>query len=196
MSELARCLSCPHRLRYLNLDNNEVYAVPQLKLIGTSPLKGSTVVHTSTQYASPAHTTIKESDHGESVTVPDPRSPSSNSQTLGQTVVSDTTKLPTVDPVQDAVSTPDFALPTSAPPNTAHHEPASGCLSEPRLQEPQTDGEPTPTVITVDQLSGSLGRVTPTNSMAPFPKLETLSLANNLVRPTQSLALFPVLFCW
>ena len=157
-----------------------MYAVPQLKLIGTSPLKGSTVVHTSSQYASPAHTTIKESDHDESVAVPDPRSSSSNSQALG-------TKLPTVDPVQEAVSTPDSALPTSAPPNTAHQEPVSGWLSEPRLQEPQTYGEPTPTMITVDQLSGSLGRVTPTNSMAPFPKLETLSLANNLVRPTQSL---------
>ena len=159
-----------------------MYAVPQLKLIGTSPLK--TVVHTSSQYASPAHETIKESDHDESVAVPDPRSSSSNSQTLG---LSDTTKLPTVDPVQEAVSTPDSALPTSAPPNTAHQESVSGRLLEPRLQEPQTYGEPTPTVITVDQLSGSLGRVTPTNSMAPFPKLETLSLANNLVRPTQSL---------
>ena len=190
MSDLERCLFCPHRLRYLNLDNNEVYAVPQLKLIGTSPLKGSTVVHTSTQHTSPTHTTIKESDHDESVTVPDPRSSSSNSQALG---LSDTTKLPTVDPVQEAVSTPDSTLPTSAPPNTAHQEPVSGRLSEPRLQEPQTYGEPTPTVITVDQLSGSLGRVTPTNSMAPFPKLETLSLANNLVRPTQSLTLFSVL---
>ena len=151
-----------------------MYAVPQLKLIGTSPLKGSTVVHTSTQHTSPTHTTIKGNDHDESVALPDPQSSS-------------------VDPVQEAVSTPDSTLPTSAPPNTAHQEPVSGRLSEPRLQEPQTYGEPTPTVITVDQLSGSLGRVTPTNSMAPFPKLETLSLANNLVRPTQSLALFSVL---
>ena len=28
-----------HRLRYLNLDNNEIYTIPHLKLLGTSPLK-------------------------------------------------------------------------------------------------------------------------------------------------------------
>ena len=28
-----------HRLRYLNLDNNEIYIIPHLKLLGTSPLK-------------------------------------------------------------------------------------------------------------------------------------------------------------
>ena len=30
-----------HRLKYLNLDNNELYVVPQLRLIGTSPLKSA-----------------------------------------------------------------------------------------------------------------------------------------------------------
>ena len=158
-----------------------MYAVPQLKLIGTSPLKGSTIVHTSAQRTSPTHTTTKESGQDEPAAVPGQRSPPSNSQALRQTVVSDTTKLPAVNPVQDAVNTPDSTLPTSVPPNTAHQEPASRRLSEPRLQEPRTYGEPTPPVMTVDQLSGSLGRITPTNSMAPFPKLETLSLANNLV---------------
>ena len=158
-----------------------MYAVPQLKLIGTSPLKGSTIVHTSTQHTYPTHTTTKESGQDELVAVPGQRSPPSNSQALRQTVVSDTTKLPAVDPVQDAVNTPDSTLPTSVPPNTAHQEPASRRLSEPRLQEPRTYGEPTPSMMTVDQLSGSLGRITPTNSMAPFPKLETLSLVNNLV---------------
>ena len=38
-------LACPHRLRYLNLDNNEIYTIPQLKLIGTSPLKVTTDKH-------------------------------------------------------------------------------------------------------------------------------------------------------
>lgn len=158
-----------------------MYAVPQLKLIGTSPLKGSTIVHASTQHTSPTHTTTKESGQDELVAMPGQRPPSSDSQALRQTVVSDTTKLPAVDPVQDAVNSPDSTLPISVPPNTAHQEPASRRLSEPRLQEPRTYGEPTPSMMTVDQLSGSLGRITPTNSMAPFPKLETLSLANNLV---------------
>ena len=43
------------RLKYLNLDNNEIYSIPQLKLLGTSPLKqphppgtGPTPSHTLT----------------------------------------------------------------------------------------------------------------------------------------------------
>ena len=43
------------RLKYLNLDNNEIYSIPQLKLLGTSPLKqphppdtGPTPPHTLT----------------------------------------------------------------------------------------------------------------------------------------------------
>ena len=35
-----------YRLKYVNLDNNELYTVPQLRLIGTSPLKSPATTET------------------------------------------------------------------------------------------------------------------------------------------------------
>ena len=57
--------TCEHRLRYVNLDNNELYTVPQLRLMGTRLLRtpastaGSKTPHTR-HSLTPRHGTSKK----------------------------------------------------------------------------------------------------------------------------------------
>lgn len=183
-------LACPHRLRYLNLDNNEIYTIPQLKLIGTSPLKVTTDKHTSTQYTTLTHAASKENDEESAISTDARIQPSSVKLQASEhiTTTLDTAK---VSPVPGAIRT-DLSPPIHAPPNTAQKsaKPLSKHLLESTLQKPhhvKTCGESTPTLLTVDPpdgLPGPPGRLSPSHSVAPFPQLETLSLANNLVSPS------------
>lgn len=188
-------LVCPHRLRYLNLDNNEIYTIPQLKLIGTSPLKVTTDKHTSTQYTTPTHAASKENDEESTISTDARTQPSSvKSQASEHITTLDTVK---VSPVPGAIRTDSSPL-IHAPPNTAQKsaKPLTRHLLESTLQKPhhvKTCGESTPTLLTVDPPDGPgpPGRLSPSHSVAPFPQLETLSLANNLVSPSPNPRLPP-----
>ena len=199
------------RLKYLNLDNNEIFVVPLLKLIGTRPLKSSGRTNRSKLVeTAPDDWDVRFDDTPppSPITAVAPRSeagsyPSSRPQTRDKLSGRNTRESPRDDPSlsvtmqskadQRSVPFPDAGAasrhgnettPQSSPlatPRRTPHKLRRASLGTDRRESPAPvltqPGEP--------PLPAGVAAPSPSplpHSMAPFPELHTLSLANNLVR--------------
>ena len=172
-THLLTCM-CTHththtRLKYVNLDNNELCSVPQLRLIGTSRLRSTN------ERGSSSHTRTSAT--------PRPGQRSTESRGQGSSGGKDVKSFEETfergnERATDSATTRTVTLVTEE----RSSEGGSGCEGEKSASgdgdrcagecEGRETGVPTETPVSVTGLSPS---------MAPFPQLHTLSLANNLV---------------
>ena len=161
------------RLKYVNLDNNELYSVPQLRLIGNSRLRSTN------ERGSSSHTRTSAT--------PRPGQRSTESRGQGSSGGKDVKSFEeTFDCERGNERATDSATTRTV---TLVSEGGSGCEGEKSASgdgdrcagggngdsgecEGRETGGPTETPVSVTGLPPS---------MAPFPQLHTLSLANNLV---------------
>lgn len=175
-------------MKYLNVDNNDMYTIPRLKLLGTRSL--SRTPHTTT-------TTTTDSSYEDHVltTLSPPSAEtafSTHDQRSDGGVVSISTTPPPASPLASAPLSPTHKL--GGEKTTAHSSSIQTSISSP---VPRTEGTCSTNSIPIPGSStdrdGRMGRspqwspipaVKGENKVAdfsPFPVLETLSMVNNLV---------------
>ena len=208
----AHCLcytALSRRLKYLNLDHNEIFIIPLLKLIGTSPLKNSK----RTDHANPVQTGPDNWDmRFDDTPPPSPLAtvrpvnksgslPGSRPQTRDKLSGSNLRERPhgnSTPPAatQSKTNQRSAASPDADAKSRSAHEttPQRSPLATPKraLHKQQRSDlsidsrEAFPPVQTHQDTTLSASVATPPafppHSMAPFPELHTLSLANNVVR--------------
>ncbi len=166
-----------YRLKYLNLDNNEIYSIPQLKLLGSNQPQTLTplpdIQHTPT--ASERESALDNHEISQQ-----------NSKVADLKNDQESDKSPSIDESTETVAenlTEKLVTDDEKAKDLNNSKKAEKAQSlkdnEPRASIDQTmQQEPSDEVFTSKTDIEMLEQL----SAAPFPELDTLSLVNNLVR--------------
>ena len=172
-----------HRLKYLNLADNELHIIPHLRLLGTFPFK-PTSPHTQTQRH--AHSEDTQTLHaGPTTTSTHTQLQPDTQRKEAKTTNNRRTQTPTdhkcLESDSDTIE-PDTS--TQIHPEVSLHRPLTHTLPEGALNKvgdsPSMVGAAAQQVVRGEVWPEPASRQPP--SMAPFPQLQTLDVTNNLVR--------------